>query len=50
VNKILYTPIGIVHSPFLEVTVMPIQPYGTWTVCYHRQEYNSDYLIPVARR
>jgi len=28
VNKIMYTPIGIVHSPFLDVVGMPIQPAG----------------------
>lgn len=32
-EPIQYTPIGVIHSPFTEVTGMPIQPAGAAGVC-----------------
>lgn len=29
-QDIVYTPIGIIHSPFKDVEGAPIQPSGAW--------------------
>lgn len=32
-KNVMYTPIGVIHSPFTDITGMPIQPAGAAGVC-----------------
>lgn len=32
-KNVIYTPIGVIHSPFTDITGMPIQPAGAAGVC-----------------
>jgi tRNA (Thr-GGU) A37 N-methylase len=43
-NKIIYNPIGTIHSPFKDIKGMPIQPAGARGI-KGTIEMNSEYAV-----